>query len=135
MLQIIYLSTASVNFEDSELKALLEKARKFNSEHNVSGLLLYKDGTFLQVLEGEAQIVESLYSKIAVDSRHQQIDVLGKYNIEKRSFSEWSMAFHDFSQQPLEIDGQKPFEKDKVLASIRENFRITHLIRKFFDYF
>ena len=52
MFQLIYASAAVKPFTPQELTVLLAKARKKNSSMDISGMLLYHAGSFLQVLEG-----------------------------------------------------------------------------------
>jgi hypothetical protein len=56
-------------------------------------MLLYDDGSFLQVLEGPRQAVETLFEKIKADRRHEQIVLLSSREIEEREFSDWQMGF------------------------------------------
>ncbi|MEJ7592158.1 MAG: BLUF domain-containing protein [Planctomycetaceae bacterium] len=95
MLQLIYSSAATVTFSASDLRELLAFARNNNRSLDVTGMLLYQDGSFLQVLEGESEAVLSLYTKIEKDKRHSNIKLLLRKDIEEREFSEWSMGFFD----------------------------------------
>ena len=93
LVQIVYASAALVPFNDQELETLLERARLNNASLDVSGLLLFKDNTFFQVLEGEPNAVSALYDKIELDSRHGNVLLLTKREIEERNFGDWSMGF------------------------------------------
>lgn len=76
---ICYVSTASGSFEEAEIKSLFEKWKEKNGEEDVKGILLYSEGHFFQVLEGEKKKVLTLYRKIEQDERHGGIiQVLGK---------------------------------------------------------
>jgi hypothetical protein len=92
---LIYLSTATVPFSKVDLLELLTKSRKNNSSLGVSGMLLFKDGNFLQVLEGEEKKVRPLYEKIALDTRHKTVIILSMGYCPERSFPDWSMGFQD----------------------------------------
>ena len=74
--QIVYISAAEHAFTDAELKELLFKARKNNDSLEISGMLLFHKGSFIQALEGDKDKVNSLYSKIANDKRHSETRVL-----------------------------------------------------------
>ncbi|MFT6867445.1 MAG: hypothetical protein ACJA08_002288 [Cyclobacteriaceae bacterium] len=63
MHHIIYMSSAVTLFSDNALKDLLSKARKYNLQINITGILLYKDGNFLQAIEGDKNNVEALFKK------------------------------------------------------------------------
>jgi len=94
MHHIIYMSSAvHPPVSDVELGNLLRQARDFNAENGITGVLLHCDGDFLQVMEGEEQVIHGLYAKICVDARHQSVVKLADKEIRERSFSDWSMAF------------------------------------------
>jgi hypothetical protein len=93
--QIIFASTAVQAFSIRELSDLLAGARAHNQAHGISGLLLYHEGVFLEVLEGAEEDVQSLYAKIEVDPRHTHCRLLLRSVIVKREFGEWLMGFVD----------------------------------------
>jgi hypothetical protein len=53
MFHVIYASAASHLLTKAELQAMLQETRETNVQVGVTGMLLYKDGSFLQVLEGD----------------------------------------------------------------------------------
>jgi hypothetical protein len=93
----IYASAAVRLFSTSELTALLEKSRRNNTSLGLSGMLLYKDGNFMQVLEGEESAVRQLMTKIKGDPRHKGVIELLQGESEERQFPDWSMGFRDLS--------------------------------------
>lgn len=95
MYHIIYLSTAVTHFSEEELKELLIKARKFNTTQNITGILFYKEGYFLQAIEGNKERVISLFENIKKDKRHKNVITLFDEDIVSRSYPEWSMAYPD----------------------------------------
>lgn len=101
LVQWIYISAATVPFDQSDLTTLLEKAREKNHKVNVSGMLVYHEGSFFQVLEGPAEEVEKVYDIISDDPRHDEVQLLLKHQIEERSFPDWSMGFVNTEKEPL----------------------------------
>jgi Sensors of blue-light using FAD len=96
--QLVYQSKAAYPFDDQALAELLAKVRPFNTEYNITGILLYGYGSFLQMLEGDDDVVRSLYYlKIARDPRHTNLKVLKEGYSSTRLFQQWAMAF-----RPLE---------------------------------
>lgn len=95
LFQIIYTSTASVQMRREDLRALLKGSHERNARAGITGILLYKDGNFMQVLEGEEQTVKTLFTKISNDRRHHGIIPLLQTPIPQRQFPDSSMAFHD----------------------------------------
>ena len=90
---LIYASIATKRFSGPELVELLAQARRDNLRSEITGMLLYKEGTFLQVLEGEERTVKDLCAKIRGDSRHHKMVVLLEGPAETREFANWSMGF------------------------------------------
>jgi hypothetical protein len=91
---IAYVSTAVHLMSAAELNEILEQARAINREADVTGLLLYKDRSFIQVLEGEEAVLREIYGRIMVDPRHTRVTTLFDEALEKRDFGEWSMGFY-----------------------------------------
>lgn len=91
--QIIYSSESATPMQADDLQEILEQARRSNAEKGIAGALIYVDGVFLQVLEGEMQAVQELMSKISKDFRHETVTVLRQGPIERMAFSGWDMAY------------------------------------------
>jgi hypothetical protein len=89
----IYTSAASRPLEPADITNLLQRARENNQRLGLTGMLLYTEGSFFQVLEGEADVVDALYAKILVDKRHVQVTKVVSEPIAKRAFDAWSMGF------------------------------------------
>lgn len=95
MIQLMYVSTGTVAFDDVSLRKLLASARTANTAIDVTGMLLHQNGSFLQVLEGETAVVDPLFAKIGRDRRHQTVMMLARNEITARNFADWSMGFTD----------------------------------------
>lgn len=93
VIQWVYASAATIPFDSSDLEDLLAKARANNRKVNVTGMLLYHDGSFLQVLEGEEKHIEVIVDKIKKDDRHCNVMMLYKGEIDAPNFGNWSMGF------------------------------------------
>ncbi len=94
---IVYVSAAVKPFSKAALLELLNKARENNQRLGITGLLLYKDGDFIQLLEGERAKVEALFQTISADPRHGGTIVLVEGEADQRLFTDWSMGFRDLS--------------------------------------
>ncbi|RYU91225.1 BLUF domain-containing protein [Mucilaginibacter terrigena] len=94
MKNLVYISTAVKLLEDEQLINILTAARNNNLKHHVTGVLLYSDGTFIQVLEGEAGDVDTIMSKIETDPKHKNLITLIDEPIQQRNFPDWSMGFY-----------------------------------------
>lgn len=102
MIQLIYISAEVEPFTRNRLRDLLDVSRRNNEAAGVTGMLVYHDGTFLQVLEGEKETVEKLLETIDADPRHHKIKLLLRQEIEERSFGGWSMGFVNASGASLD---------------------------------
>ena len=115
--QIVYISAATVSFSDEDLRELLDIARTNNAAQGVSGMLVYHEGSFIQVLEGERVAVESVYEKIETDERHSNQTVLLRGDIEHRTFESWAMAFLPSSSLSDIPAGFHPFLRQRSCKS------------------
>ncbi|ETS63445.1 hypothetical protein PaG_01729 [Moesziomyces aphidis] len=96
LIQMVYTSSArSRHMSTDEVKSILRASRSNNSRLGITGLLLYRDGTFAQFLEGPADAVDALYDSIERDPRHHGVIRVLRQHVTKRDFKQWSMAFRD----------------------------------------
>jgi len=101
LIHLVYASAASRPLSKQELLDLLSLARERNAARGVTGMLLYAEGTFFQVLEGEEDVVMPLFDHICEDPRHDRVLTVVKEPISARSFSDWSMGFREL--KPTEV--------------------------------
>lgn len=100
-LNLIYFSKSESIMSEADLFLLLEESIKKNKTHNITGMLLYvkgeflnhKMGRFIQVLEGLEVDVLRVFEEIKIDSRHRNVTVLNEISVPKRNFENWSMGF------------------------------------------
>jgi len=90
---IVYASAADWRIREADIQDILTASRENNVAQHITGLLLYCDHSFLQVLEGPTASVCDLYDCIERDYRHTNIVKLLQGPIEKREFSDWSMGY------------------------------------------
>ena len=107
MLSIVYSSAASRRFSRDDLAALLEQSRRSNEQDDLTGLLVYRDGRFLQLLEGPDAAVRQRMGVIEADDRHGAVRVLLEDEIEQRRFPEWTMGFADTEGGVEDIPGYR----------------------------
>ena len=93
MFFLVYVSAAVTWFSEAELRALLMRSRATNAAAGITGMLLYKDGNFMQVLEGEESAVLTLQARIAADPRHRGMVTIDSGPLAARQFADWSMGF------------------------------------------
>ncbi len=92
--RLIYRSRDQIPAEHrrEQLGAIFSTARSTNKAHRITGALLVAQGWFVQALEGAEDEVRRLFDKIAVDDRHDQVQVLATGEVPGRVFGRWSMA-------------------------------------------
>lgn len=108
MKRIVYSSAARANVGEQELKTILECARVRNARREVTGMLLFRDGVFIQLLEGSDVEVNLVFESIRRDPRHQRVTVLVDEPITERAFASWSMAFKSPHRAQLDATGPTP---------------------------
>jgi Sensors of blue-light using FAD len=95
LISLVYLSEAVGHLSHLELAELLAKSRANNFTLGITGMLLFKQGRFLQALEGKRDDVMTLYRKIGKDFRHRKVIMLSSETITHRNFPDWTMGFYD----------------------------------------
>ncbi len=133
LIHCIYASVAAPDFEEHEIPELLEQSRADNEKADLTGMLLYVDGSFFQVLEGRQAVVDTVYARIIRDDRHSRITLIIREPIARRNFAEWSMGFstidrsdagaaigeNDFFQSASCIERLDASRAKKLLAAFR----------------
>ncbi|MBF0282233.1 MAG: BLUF domain-containing protein [Zetaproteobacteria bacterium] len=129
---IIYTSKESVHFSESEIEALLCEARAFNGEHNITGMLLYDNGVFFQVLEGDEFEIRDLFEKISEDARHNSIVRIVSESIGHRSFADWTMGYASLSDDEIsQVVGINDFFTQKGCLESIDAGRANRLLHAF----
>ncbi|MEQ8514274.1 MAG: BLUF domain-containing protein, partial [Chromatocurvus sp.] len=107
LIHIVYISssTSGTMLSENDLMPLLEQSRARNARQNVTGMLLYNSGTFMQALEGDACDVTEIYRDICADPRHTNVVTLVNQPIAERTFASWEMGFCRWDGRISPIDG------------------------------
>lgn len=129
---MVYVSAATEKMNDSSLEDILASSRKNNPDDNITGILLFDGGSFLQILEGQKDKVFSLFKKISKDPRHARVAKVLVSRIEKRSFSSWSMGKVGVSEEELKsIEGLNDFfQEGNCLQDVKEK-QIKNILEAF----
>src|ERR1700736_2381556 len=98
LIHVIYVSSAAPDISEHDTVKFLNEARKANRKNDVSGMMLYIGGCFLQLLEGEAAKVDIVRGTIFQDKREMRMVL--REPIAEREFPEWTMGFEAVA--PLE---------------------------------
>jgi len=92
MIRLLYVSQTS-DIDMNTIKSILDVSHEYNKINKISGVLIYGKGYFIQCLEGEDSVVEALYKKIILDTRHKHIELISKEKIQEPYFKDWHISF------------------------------------------
>lgn len=90
---ISYLSTANRDINQDEVAELLDLTEVRNITAGVNGLLIYSDGNFFEVIEGEETKIKELFENIKEDPRHRNIMIVFEKKIDKPLFDDKEANF------------------------------------------
>lgn len=96
MRRLVYTSTAVNMLDERGLQQILISARNQNGAYDITGLLIYHDGCFLQVLEGSETALKLCYARILQDPRHENCIKMADDAVVGRMFPEWWMSYRAF---------------------------------------
>ncbi|MEL6741328.1 MAG: BLUF domain-containing protein [Planctomycetota bacterium] len=115
--QLIYASRASEGLAPAQLESLRDAAARHNALHGVTGALLYGGGMFVQLLEGDRDVVRGIYDfRVRSASQHSDVTLLHEGPAERRSAGHWSMALLDLNRHA----GSEVAERfEQVVASMQ----------------
>jgi Sensors of blue-light using FAD len=91
LISVIYASRATEHFHEHEIPDLLKQSRVSNARRELTGMLLYIGGSFVQVLEGQPDMVEAVFATILLDKRHTQVTLIARDTISERAYEGWTM--------------------------------------------
>jgi hypothetical protein len=93
--RVIYISRIVRKTDQSDALIVFEienTSNRRNSKSDVSGCLLLVNGWFIQLLEGPSEAVESTLARIAIDPRHNELQVIENEQVKERIFADWAMC-------------------------------------------
>lgn len=91
--RVAYSSTATISMDSLLVIAdILAVSQRNNARDRLTGALVYSEGRFFQVIEGEAVDVDRLLKRVSEDGRHKDIKVVSRTPVEGRLFPDWSMS-------------------------------------------
>lgn len=130
---IVYLSAGAWLYSDLDIADILTVSCRNNAARDVTGILLYHEGSILQVLEGEQQTVKDLYQKIKKDERHKDVIQLVQGTCEERNFGDWSMSFKAVNNSDWnEYEGYMKLDTAGLLSLIKKkNPKVDSTIKTF----
>ena len=138
LVHIGYVSKAVDAATEEQLKSILTVAHKNNSAFNITGMLVYSERSFFQVIEGPQHNIKKLLTIIENDPRHKNILVLFDEEITQRNFSNWSMSFHHVDiDEAKNIPGMNYFlqERESLSDYLTNDGESAEMLKTVFNYF
>ncbi len=127
---ISYVSTVNPEVSKIDIANLMDYVKVNNRLLNITGILIYSEGNFLQVLEGTKRDILALFEKIKKDPRHYNIITMLDKEIDDNSFSDYHSSFTVISDHNGPIELQKFLEKERTSNPV--HFKsIEYLTQKF----
>lgn len=121
--QVIYSSKAAEPMSAASLQKILDDARTGNEARDITGALVYADGVFLQILEGEKGIVRYVMENIERDTRHHSVKIFFEADVEARAFESFRMAYLTPSTEEMSdwagLEGTATI--DSILAHVHQD--------------
>lgn len=102
-----------------ELDAILVQARINNALSDVTGMLVYHNHEYVQLIEGEQSTIKRLYRSIATDARHSTPSIYWEGPVSQRTFTGWRMKFVRLEDIPLAGGMLKGPASDGLSALLR----------------
>jgi len=75
------------------LMRLLYHSYSNNQALGITGVLIYENDRFGQVIQGKADQIDALWNRIQKDQRHKNVRLIDRKPISERTFSKWTMVF------------------------------------------
>ena len=116
--RVIYLSHTMSRLPDETLDRLLREIWERNLRDNITGMLLYKARTFLQVLEGEDAIVETTLERVFRNPLHSRMKIMSDCRNVPRLYEEWHMGFRRMTSPPIDHEAYFSLTRRALLARI-----------------
>ena len=138
MIRVTYVSREAHGLTSDKLLALVSQCHRNNPDKGLTGMLLHGNGTFLQVLEGDDHVVDTLIGAIAADPRHIDMKIVRREPVTRRQFADWSMGFERVTDESLKgVSGLHDFGllnftpeflsgHDDVVETLLERHRAPH---------
>jgi hypothetical protein len=134
---LVYVSNRTPNCTQEEIENILASCKKNNPPLMVTGVLLYSETKFIQLVEGDAKVIMPLYDKIKKDPRHSSPIMISYGPIKEKSFPSWHMATKNISKNA--VDYKTDISKDDkavfnniLIGKEESSQKILTLLKKFF---
>jgi hypothetical protein len=135
--QLVYVSNRKPNCTEAEIEKILVACKKNNPGLDITGILLYSDTKFIQMVEGNSKVITTLYDKIKLDNRHSSVMMISYGPIKERSFPSWHMGARKIQGSEVDFKTAITTEDKDIFNNILEGreesgAKVLGLLKKFF---
>lgn len=103
-LTISYISSVSEKLTNEDIETLFIDTKEFNNVNDIRGILLYSDQTFFQIIEGQYDVIKSLFDKIQQDYRHYNILKILETKSTERRYSRFNSKYITYNKEEANIE-------------------------------
>jgi hypothetical protein len=123
MYYLIYSSMADSDVDGNDIQDIISSSERNNRHNDITGILIYHDGKFIQMLEGKEEAVLETFDRIVKDERHSAVIKLFNGESPHRHFPHWKMALEIVDDETLRsIEAYQPLEDaDQLLDDIEDD--------------
>ncbi|MFC6859078.1 BLUF domain-containing protein [Zunongwangia atlantica] len=101
---ICYVSSENDRMEENHIEILFSQTQRNNMANDISGILLYSQGNFFQVIEGNAITIKELFKKIENDDRHRNLFRVFNREIKQDQYDDYCCDFLTKYNQSEELN-------------------------------
>ena len=126
---VCYISNKSEHVNKKDIQEIFETTQKNNKSRNITGILLYLENSFFQVLEGDRQELVAVFNTIEMDDRHENIFVVIDKPIDKQTFKDYKSGF-SIVKNSEDLQNLNKY-LNETSTSIEESKNILNIIQPF----
>ena len=135
--QLVYVSNRHASCTEEEIRNILDSCKRNNPVSQITGILLYSEAKFIQMVEAEAKVVAALYDKIKADKRHSGAVMISYGPIKEKSFPGWHMGVRKIAESEVDFKTSITKEEREVYSSLlngreEDGMKVLAMLKKFF---
>ncbi len=128
---LVYVSEAEDQLAYTDIEDILKSSKANNKLDSITGLLIHRDGFFIQLLESDSkEKVKQTLARIITDDRHCKLRVIGEWTSKNRLFHDWKMGFFDSDINDSEFPFIQKLFSSVMLASLPDSNEIVSLFKE-----
>ncbi|MGY6560711.1 MAG: BLUF domain-containing protein [Luteibaculaceae bacterium] len=133
---LLYYSVLHTDSTDEDLEDIFNRSIRNNIRNQITGVMIYQDGKFMSLLEGEKEALESTFNRISKDDRHQFLKILVSGKHQKRLYEHWRAFWNPLTNQDLydisRLNNLENFVPQDYLMQADKTF-VRELLRDFYE--